>query len=367
MKSLQPAGLVLLLLCGPPWLAGCGGTTGFAQGPRQRQPLGDGEALAFSHATVAGLPDLYLLDDEQGVRAIAQSEQYEFDPVWSPDGSTLLYQTSYGWSTQLRLMRADGTGPELLRDDDAYRFTVRWSPDGERIAYLGPEMAGDPSGQPIFLHVLNITSGEELKIAAAGIVDYAWLPETESIAAVFQAQDTAKVEEYRADGARVRQIAEIELPPGAGVLSLSPDGRWVAFVGPRQVSTSLTDPLYVTSIDGSETNRVGEFAVDSSVVWSPDSSRIALVTLDDEFNYVLHVATVDGRDQRQLMVLDTGDASGEILPGIPAWSSDGQALAISSFISPGGSAIFVVKADGTDLRQITEPHGLIFGLSWRPR
>ena len=102
------------------------------------------------------------------------------------------------------------------------------------------------------------------------------------------------------------------------------------------------------------------------MVWSPDSTQIAFVTLDDDYNSALYIVNSDGSGLRQLMLLDTGDESGEIMPSVPAWSPDGTRIAVSSHIGADGSAIFAVGTDGSEHRQITNASGWIFDLAWQP-
>ena len=52
--------------------------------------------------------------------------------------------------------------------------------------------------------------------------------------------------------------------------------------------------------------------------------------------------------------------------GQPAWSSDGTMLAISRGDAKGDRHIFVMRPDGTGLRQVTFDHGVPSWPSWSP-
>ena len=59
------------------------------------QPLGEGEAIAFSHMHVDLLRpfELYILDDANGIRSMSQGlMRSDVEPVWSPDGEHIVYE-----------------------------------------------------------------------------------------------------------------------------------------------------------------------------------------------------------------------------------------------------------------------------------
>jgi Tol biopolymer transport system component len=58
------------------------------------------------------------------------------DPVWSPDGQTLSFDSSLGNSHQILRKRTDGSQPEeSLWQDTAIVFPSSWSSDGQYLAY----------------------------------------------------------------------------------------------------------------------------------------------------------------------------------------------------------------------------------------
>jgi TolB protein len=315
--------------------------------------------------------ELYILDDADGARPISRGlTRSDIGPIWSPDGAWIIYASVAGGTPRYYLVDANGLNRREIAADDSLKYLPRWSPDGSRLAYLGyPQQAtGSVSNSP-YLCFTDVGTGETDQVPAGNIQDFVWMPDGGSLLAIVQADDLVSAEVYDVDGHHRQRLFEMGYLRDAVTIILSPDGSQVAYVIPAAEKNleSLTDSLYISKLDGSTRHLVGSVWMDGSVVWSPDGTKVASVDLTDDGEYVLYVVNADGTYFRELMLLNTGDESGEILPAAPAWSPDGTRIAISSHISPDGSAIFVMNADGTEQRQITPiVGGMVYDLAWRP-
>jgi len=335
--------------------------------PVKKGVLENGEVLAFSHASLlGGLADIYLIDSNQGIRLAGEPKKYDTGPLWSPDGSQLIYMGSFGWEADLFLLDIESRESHQITQDGYYKYSPRWSPDGEYLAYLNTEDPEHPSLHPELLNNLELSTGENHTIEFERVLDYRWLPESQSIFTLAKTDVGFSAYKVNLDGSREKLNARLNFLEEAVYVSLSPDSSMAAYVVPATDPDALVDPLYVASIDGSGEYEVGSFAIDSSMVWSPDGERLAFVTFDEDYRYALYVVNADRSGLKELLVLDTGDDSGEILPGTPAWSADSQKLAIGSYTSWQGTAVYVLNMNGSEIRQVIGPAGLIFGISWRP-
>jgi TolB protein len=115
--------------------------------------------------------------------------------------------------------------------------------------------------------------------------------------------------------------------------------------------------LYVMNPDGTGVRLLSE-AVDTGATWSPDGSSIAFVGGFDEEDISIYVMRADGSDVRR--VTDGGSLVDNEDLG-PSWSPDGMRIAFAR-----GGDIFTVNADGTGLVRLTEGPVIESEPAWSP-
>jgi Tol biopolymer transport system component len=231
-------------------------------------------------------------------------------------------------------------------NNNEYIFTIRPDGTGQK------QLIAQPSGPVVWSH-----KGDRLALAAAGP-----FPNTLATAIV------------NADGSGYRVLpfdpSGLNLGPGRW----SPDDSRIAFEGWNDANPS-TNGIYTANVtDGGNRLRIttspgGQH--DVPIGYSPDGSKILFWRGPGDISQPgqLFVVAVDGGAVTQLSPTGMSVAGG-FLGDAGSWSPDSTqiSLAAASPIAsdPGRSAVFVVAANGTNLKQITGWGDYITSARWSP-
>jgi Tol biopolymer transport system component/DNA-binding winged helix-turn-helix (wHTH) protein len=141
----------------------------------------------------------------------------------------------------------------------------------------------------------------------------------------------------------------------------SPDGRKIAFSSNREGKHKI----YVMDADGSNVRRITDnLAEDVNPSWSPDGSRI-LFDSERDGNREIYVMDADGGNQVRL-------TRNNALDSTAAWSPDGSLIAFASNrdtgppYNPYNLDIYVMNADGSNVRRIVDDPEYDVGPQWSP-
>lgn len=208
----------------------------------------DGSALLFA-SNRNGPFDLYLLlFGEKQLFQITDHVGNVVSPSYSPDGRRIVFANQAGEGTaSIWMVNADGLNPHLVYTGADDIVAVAWSPDGERIAYA--MSVGVPQEYEIF--TMDTDGKNHLRISQGlqgigGSID--WSPDGKSLlvyAGTYGDKDIYKIDVAIGD---YTQITDGGNNAGG---SYSPDGRYIVFNSLRNDDQA---DLYIMRADG--TNQV---------------------------------------------------------------------------------------------------------------
>jgi dipeptidyl aminopeptidase/acylaminoacyl peptidase len=224
------------------------------------------------------------------------------DPAWSPSGTEIVFASDRsGRLGGISLTTPDGTAwRRLVRTPPhGYVLSPTWSPDGRSIAF---SRQSDAKGG---IYVMGVGRGKRRVTRDEGHTDTAW----------------------------------------------SPDGRWIAFSTIENRPTPDPDDdgyyankeIHVVRPNGSRRRKVAD---GERPAWSPDGRSLVYV-LEDGAGFNTYTVRADGTDRRLIAHAPSRDQEWEA-----DWSPDGQSIVISRLVNSSGYRLYLVNADGSNLRRI---------------
>lgn len=174
----------------------------------------------------AGSYDLYLADaDGQNARRLTTDPGVESDPVWTPDGSRLVFTTTPPEGVpQLASLKVDGTDPRILTSSGGGNRSADLSPDGRRVAFVSLR-DGNPE-----LYETDLDGGSALRLTKTGDKEGnpRFLPNGDLIYLVDKGSKTRLMRLAAGGSAVPLLVLEIDQPVVG--FDLSRDGERIAYV-----------------------------------------------------------------------------------------------------------------------------------------
>ena len=289
--------------------------------------------IAFT-STRDGNAEVYVVNaDGTGVRDLTNDLAQDGEPSWSPDGKTIAFVSARSGDAQIWVMKPDGTSPRRVTHDNWNDMAPVWSPDGTKLAFMCTtatpflvteicDVNADGSGE----HRLTVVLRQDNLYPI-------WSRDGRSVLYTSRRGQYGVYEV--AAGGGVERLIEA----GAAEPALARDGT-LALLRVAS-STSLVVAGKV----------VAHGRLDSPA-WSPDGTRIAFVDGHD-------VDVVDRDGSRRRLTHGPGASLS------PVWAPDGKTIAFER-TRGSHSDVYVVRADGSGLRDLTRGTGRNGGPQWRP-
>ncbi len=293
-------------------------------------PLGYGGKIAFiSDRDGSSFDQIFLMDsDGSNVEQLTFDETDKSYPMWSPDGTRLLYVADGGfgpynnrYNLDIWVMNADGSDPVNLTQYQGNDDDPIWSPDGSRILFVTERFGGAKQ-----LMTMNADGSDQTKLSD-------------------------EFEEYNP--------------------TFSPDGQQIIFTGTFFYTLNVRYTAEETPEDTvppkeygftelwdirwSETDRIGKGMMPA---WSPDGSYIAFIRTTGNNRHV-YLVDVESKGATVVRLFDQG------LNFDPAWSPDSHWIVFTS-TKDGNEELYIMDFGGRFVTNLTDNPANDRQANWQP-
>ena len=237
-------------------------------------------------------------------------------PMLSADGKTILFESDRTGNSEIYTMNLDGTNIKQLTFNQANDDSPVWSPDGRHITFASVR-DGDTE-----VYVMD-RDGKNQK--------------------------------------RLTQSSGDDSHP-----KFSPDGKRIIFNSARTTEDLSKDwgkqvhEVFTMNIDGSDVRQVTtNKTVTTYAAFSPDGRKVVFRKVIDSPGFNWDLSTNSRNSEVFVLDIASGQqvnlSSNPAYDGWPSWTPDGRIVFASNRNGiPSRSALYIVNADGTSLKQITD-------------
>jgi Tol biopolymer transport system component len=292
------------------------------------------------------------------------------NPSWSPDGSLLVYDKNLPTEqTRVQTSPSRDVRYELIGGAAFFHSSVTFAPDGKHFIYPTEHQLvladwGGTSSRVIFDGSADERAlGTEAELSADGstVAFGIWKSKHPEELGQFAVVNT--------DGSHFHVVSTHDSDVH-GYFSLAPDGSKVVYADSIQDGVRVEKGLRILSfVDGKLVTLTSGW--DNTPVWSPHGNLIAFTGFETG-DFEIYTIRPNGTGLRQLTHAHGNDSH-------PIWSPDGEWIAfVSSRMGWKDEAllpwhgpqsygeIFVMRSNGTDVRQLTDNQWEELPLAWVP-
>ncbi len=239
--------------------------------------------------------------DGSGLLRLTDAFANDYYPAFSPLGGAIAFASNRSQGTfDLYFMVLSTSSLIQLTNEIGNAFSPDFSPDGERVVFANKDETGRTS-----LYIVDRT-GENLRLIFAGpnytgptsIVGAAWSPDGQTIAFAMSTTELFEYEIFfiKADGSDAPQKLTTGLLGITGSLDWSPDGRFLLVsAGPPG-----DKDIYNIDLQAKTIARLTYGGNNNSPSFSPDGQFVAYNSLRNGGQADIYIIRANGTEERQL-------------------------------------------------------------------
>ena len=260
------------------------------------KPVWGGNKIAM-HSMSGGSLAIWIIDpDGTGLTRLTSPGGSDQMPSWSPDGTKIAFTRWVGTANDICVMNADGSGQTNLTNNAAADYDACWSPDGLKLAFVS---ARNDSRDEIYRMDVDGSNVIRLTNSAGGNIWPDWSPDGAKIA--FGTGPTVDIYVMDADGSNITRLTDNTWMDGEP--RWSPDGGKILFFSARMGDYEISK----MNADGSgETRLTYDSGIDYNACWSPDGRNIAFAGIQGGADFEIYVMGADGSRLRRLTNFNAG-------------------------------------------------------------
>lgn len=244
-------------------------------------------------------------------------------------------EVGYPTTTEIRIMRADGSEMRELTDNDSYDGHPDLFAD-ERIVFVS-DRDGDEE-----IYRMNADGSAQTRLTTSPGTDNcpAWSPDGDQIAFRSDRTGASEIFVMTADGSDLQQLTT---DGGNTCPDWAPDGARIVYASASEDGSRIR----IQEVDGGGVTDLTGGSRDLSPSWSPDGDHVAF-TRERNDNWDVYVVAADGGNPVRLSSDPADDRN-------PFWGPNSDRVLFSSErgFTTGASEFWAVRPDGSDLEQVT--------------
>lgn len=232
----------------------------------------------------------------------------------------------------------DNRGVRRLTDGPGNDMKPAWSPDGRQIAFFSDR----DGNNEIYVVDADGKNLRRLTFDPGDDKEPAWSPDGRRIVFASDRDGPLNLWMMNSDGSQQRRFTDYRLGKAA-IPAWSPDGRWIAFTSSMRLGWRVS----IIDSEGRQERVLANERGDCRPAWSPDGHTIAFVSLRSDGKGDIWLMGADGGDLRRV----TTDPA--LYEYHPAWSPDARRLVFAAGADKSDYKLFVIDADGANRQQLT--------------
>ena len=265
----------------------------------------------------------------------------------------IIFTCTRGDYNQLCMINADGTGYQQLTSLDAHSYYPVYSPLGGSVVYASNQNGGVFD---LFLFIFDGAKLIRLTERIGNVISPTFSPDGQKILFANRAAE-GPTSLWIVENTGENPDLLYSGPNTIVAVDWSPDGQTIAFA----MATDQPDSyeIFLMNADGSNVRQLtrGLPGIGGSIDWSPDGTKLLIYAGPPGDK---NIFLVDVFAETAVQLTNGGNNAAS------SFSPDGQWIAFNSLRNDDQADIFIMRPDGTDLRQVTNNPEPDWQPQWEP-